>query len=104
MSFEAMKSISEAETEARGAKVEAQQNAKKALDEAGRAAKARMDEAVVLADSEIKELMRAAEQKAQTKAIELSQSTANRRAAMRAQAESRLDQAAAFIVERIVNS
>ena len=43
------------------------------------------------------------EEKAAADAAELARSTENKKAAMRARAESRMDGAAALIVERIVN-
>lgn len=104
MSLEAIKSISAAEELARQRKLEAEQNAKKALDETDKAGRADIDAAKARAETEIKQLMRAAEAKATENALALNQKTANKQAAMRAHAESRMDQAAQRIVERIVNS
>ena len=56
------------------------------------------------ADSELAELRKQADAKAMTEAGELSTETENRKAALRARAEARLEKAAALVVERIVNS
>lgn len=104
MSLEAIKTISEAEEAVRRKKAEAQQEAKRELAEA----QAQVDEAVaaarVKAAEELKVLSRNADDKSKADALELAGSTENKKAAMRVRAQSRLDEAAKCIVERIVNS
>lgn len=104
MSLEAMKTINEAEEKARQMKAEAVAAAKKAVAnaenaglEAARAAKSR-------AQAESAHLLKSVEQKAEEEAQELAMNTENKKAAMRAHAESRMDEAASFIVGRIVGN
>ncbi|MDR2357278.1 MAG: hypothetical protein LBD92_04230 [Oscillospiraceae bacterium] len=102
MSLEAIKSISEAEEREKKAKQEAQQRAGKAIDEAHRAGNDAVQATVERAESEVAALKRAADAKAAEGAKELSSTTANKRASIKARAESRLDAAAGIIIERIV--
>ena len=89
MSFEAIAGVAQAEAEAKelifGAELKARQMSAEA-------------------DSELAELRKQADAKAMTEAGELSTETENRKAALRARAEARLEKAAALVVERIVNS
>jgi V/A-type H+-transporting ATPase subunit G/H len=102
MSLEAIKSISEAEERARKAKQEAQQRAEKAADDARKAGNDAIEATIERAQTEVAALKRAADAKAAESAKELVSTTANKRAAIRARAEGRLDAAAGIIVERIV--
>ena len=68
------------------------------------AGKLAVDAAVVKADSEIQELRRQAEEQAKALAEELSVEAAKKKAALRADAQAKLEKAAALVVERIVNS
>ena len=102
MPHEMMKSILAAEEAARQSKLEAQQNAEKMIDDSEHAGQASVVAAVEQAQREIAQLIRAADIKATEDAENLSSNTANRQAAMRIRAESRLNEAAMFIVERIV--
>ena len=52
----------------------------------------------------LKELRQKADEKAKAEAAELSATTENKRASLRARAEERIDKAAQLVVERIVNS
>jgi vacuolar-type H+-ATPase subunit H len=104
LSLEAIKSISEAEDEARQAKLRAQQNARVMAEDAEKAGKDAVASSIARAESEIAEFLRAADQKAAEQAVELASTTANRQATLRARAESRTDKAAALIIERIVNA
>ena len=72
--------------------------------EAENEGKAAVEAARAKADSELTELRKQADAKAMTEAGELSAETENRKAALRARAEARLEKAAALVVERIVNS
>ena len=63
-----------------------------------------VEAAAAKADSELNELRRQADDRARSDARELSGETENSKAALRAKAEARLDQAASLVVERIVKS
>ena len=83
MSFEAITAINEAEEKARQMKADALAGAKAA--------------------AEVRELRAKSDEKAKQDAIELASDTENRKAAMRARADARMEKAAALIVERVVN-
>ena len=102
MSLEAIKSISEAEEEARQAKLRAHQKSREIIEEAEKAGREKIALSVARAESEIADLKRTADQKAAEQAVELASTTANRQATLRARAEGRFDKAAQLIVERIV--
>ena len=104
VSLEAIKSISAAEDEARQAKLLAQQIAREAIENVEKAGKETIASMVDRVESEIADLKRAADQKAEDQADEIASHTANRQATLHARAESRLDKAAQLIVERIVNT
>ena len=53
--------------------------------------------------AELAELRSKSDEKAKEDALELASDTENRKAAMRARADARMDKAAALIVERVVN-
>jgi vacuolar-type H+-ATPase subunit H len=104
MSLEAIKTISEAEEAVHRRKAEAQQEARRAIAEAQAAADAAVDAAKAKAADELQGLAKTADDKSRADALELAGNTENKKAAMRVHAESRLDAAARFITERIVNS
>lgn len=104
MSLEAIKSITAAEELSQREKLEAQQNAKKAIADAEKAGEAAIAAARARAEEEIRALMKATEAKAAENAEELLQNTSNKCVAIRAHAESRLDNAASLIVRRVVES
>ena len=104
MSLEAIKSIGETEENARQALLYAQQRARNSIEEARISGNEAVSAAAARADSEVLQLRRDADANAAESAKALVSSTANRRASLRARAESRLDKAAELIVERIVNS
>lgn len=104
MSLEAIKIITTAEEEARQSIILAQQNAQDMIEEVQRAGNNTIEITLARAQSEIAHLMRTLDQKATEAAKDLASTTANRQATLRARAERRLDDAAALIVERIVNS
>ena len=62
-----------------------------------------MDAARQKAAAEVRELRAKSDEKAKQDAIELASDTENRKAAMRARADARMEKAAALIVERVVN-
>lgn len=102
MSLDALKSINEAEEKARQMKAEAVSAAKKAVADAENAGLSAIEDAKSKAQFESAHLLKSVEQKAEEEAQELALNTENKKAAMRAHAESRIDEAAAFIVGRIV--
>ena len=104
MSLEAIKTISGAEDTARNIKAEAGLNAKKAIADTEAAGAAAIKAATTKAEEELRELAAQAEEKARKQAEELVQTTENTKAAMRTNAEAKLEQAASLVVERIVNS
>ena len=104
MSFEAINSVTAAEQQAKAAVLAAEQEARQMLQDAENAGRAEIDAATAKAEGELQELRRKAEEKYATEAMELSQVLEGRKAALREQAGQRLDQAAALIVERIVNN
>ena len=103
MSLDAIKSIGDAEEKARLAILTAQREAALAIEQVENEGKATVAATVSRAKNEIAHLKRASDAKVAENAKELVSNTANRRAALRARAESRLDKAAGMIVERIVN-
>lgn len=104
MSLEVVKSISDAEENARQAKAAALASAKTAIAEAEKMGQNAVTEAILRAEEAVKNLLKAADEKAAEHALALKSDTSNRQAAIRAAAGSRLDQAALLIVERIVKS
>jgi len=104
MSFEAITSIAEAEQKAKQTVAEAEAKAKQMIVDAENAGKAAVEAAVVKADSEVAELRRQADEKAVADAEKLSSDNENKKAALRAKAETKLEKAANLVVERIVNS
>jgi V/A-type H+-transporting ATPase subunit G/H len=102
MSLEAIKSISQAEEQAKKARLEARQKADKAIDDAQKAGNDTVKATVSRAESEVAVLKKTYDAKAAENAKDLVSATANKRAAIRARAEGRLDKAAGVVVERIV--
>jgi len=102
MALEAMESIAVAEEKARQIKQIAAQDAKKALREAEQAAQIVLAAADAKADSEVKVLKHKADEKATEEAQVLASNTRNRKAAMKARADRKMDEAVGLVVERIV--
>ena len=103
MSFEAITSVTRAEAEAKAAVAAAEAQAKQLLSDAEAAGKAAVEAASAKAESELKELRRRTEEKSALESRELAETLQGRQAQLRAQAEPKLEEAAALIVERIVN-
>lgn len=103
MPFEAMESLTAAEEQVRKMRADAAVGAKQRIAEAKENGEKTVAEAVRKAQSEIAEMKRLAEEKAKSDALALAESNENRKAAMKAKAESHADKAVEFIVERIVN-
>ena len=101
MSFEAVSNIAQAEAQAKVTVAEAESKAKQMLADADTAGKLAIDAACAKAEDE---LSRQVSEKARAQAKGLSGELENQKAALRARAEGRLEQAAALVVERIVNS
>ena len=104
MSFEAINSVVQAENEAKAAVAAAEAKAKQMLSDAQAAGRAAVEAAGDKADSALAELRRKADEEAMAKAAELSRDVENKKAALRARAEARLDRAASLVVERIVKN
>ena len=104
MSFEALSSITRAEAEAKAAVAAAEAKARQMQTDAENAGKASIEAACIKADGELAELDRQADEKATTEAGGQANALENKKAVLRAKAEARLAQAAALVVERIVNS
>lgn len=103
MSFEAITTISEAEEQARQMKVQAQADVRAALAEAEAEGKRALAAAEEKAARELVELRTKSDEKAKADAVQLASDTENRKAALRARADARMEKAAALIVERVVN-
>lgn len=104
MSFEAIANIAAAEDKAKAMIAEAEAKAKQMILEAENEGKAAVEAACFKADDEVAELRKRTDKKAAEDAEEIASGSENKKAAMRAKAESRLEKAAALVVERIVNS
>lgn len=104
MSFEAIASIAQAETEAKAAVAGAEARARQLLNDAEADGKAALEAADAKAQSELAELRRQADEQAMVDAGGLSNELETTKAVLRARAEARLEQAVSLIVERIVNS
>ena len=104
MSFEAINSVVQAENEAKAAVAAAEQKARQMVSDAQAAGKAAVEAAGDKADSALAELRRRADEQAMEKASELQRDVENKKAALRARAEVRLDRAASLVVERIVKN
>ena len=104
MSFEAISSITQAEAEARAMVAGAEQRARQLAADAENAGKLAVDAAAAKAAEELAELSRQVDDKARAQAEAYAAELENKKAALRAKAGGKLDQAAALVVERIVNS
>ena len=103
MSFEAITSIAQAEEAAKVAVAYAQQQAKQMIADAEAKGKESVAEAVKKAENELLQLKKKTEEKASESAEILYGEVGEKKSALRAMAESKLDEAANLIVERIVN-
>ena len=103
MSFEAITMINKAEESAKMGRAQVLADSKAAETAAVEAGKAAVEAAVAKARQQVQDLQADLEAKANAAAEGLAGDIENQKAAMRACAEGKLDQAAALIVERIVN-
>ena len=104
MSLEAMETLAAAEENVRRMRADAAAAAKQSIADAREAGERLVADAVKRSAEEIAELARQSDEKAKADAVELAGSNENRKAVMRAKAESKASQAVDLIVERIVNS
>ena len=104
MSFEAIYNISQAESEGKAAVAAAEAKAKGLIAEAEAAGKASVQEAIARADRELEMLYARAGEKNSSDAGALARELEDRKAALLAKAQARLDSAASLVVERIVNN
>ena len=104
MSLEAIKTISEAEEQAKSIRLAAAAEAKRMLSEAEAVGKAAVDAAAKKARAELAELSQKADAKAADKAKELAAENEERKAQLKNRADEGMDKAVSLIVERIVNS
>lgn len=103
MSFEAITMISQAEESAKKGRAQVLTDAKAAEAAAVTEGKAAVEAAVAKARQEVHDKLVKMETDAAASAEALAKETENKKAAMRAGAEGRLEKAASLIVERIVN-
>lgn len=103
MSLEAMDAIALAEEKARRIKTAAVQNAKNAVQNAQETGKIVVAAADAKAEEEIHDLVKKADEKAKEDAAILASNTRNRKAAMKARADRKMDEAVNRVMERIVN-
>lgn len=103
MSLEAISAVEKAEALAVQLKADAVAKAKQLAADAEAAGKAAIEAARARAAEEVAARSAEANAKAEAETKELWNSTENQKAVLRARAESRLDQAAEHIAERIVN-
>ena len=104
MSLEAIKTISEAEEQAKNIRAVAAAEAKRVLGEAEAAGKAAVEAAEKKGRDELAELAKKADEKALESAKALAAENDKLKAGLRDRAEKRMEQAVSLIVERIVNS
>lgn len=103
MSFEAILTISEAEESAKRRIAAAQAAAKTAQADAVAEGESAMLAAAQRAADELLQLRTKSDEKAKADVEQLASGTENKKAAMRAHSEARMERAADLIVERIVN-
>ena len=103
MSFEAITMINQAEESAKKGRAQVLADSNAAEAAAVEAGKAAVEAAVANARQQVQDMQAELEAKANAAAAALAGEIENQKAAMRACAEGKLDQAVALIVERIVN-
>ncbi|MGI6029489.1 MAG: hypothetical protein ACOX81_08765 [Candidatus Heteroscillospira sp.] len=104
MSLEAIKTISEAEEQAKNIRAQAAAEAKRIAGEAESAGRAAVEAAEKKAAEELAGLTQKADEKAVASAKTLAAENDRQKAGLRSRAEKRMDDAVSLIVERIVNS
>ena len=104
MSLEAMETLAASEETARRMRADAAAAAKQSIADARENGERLVAEAVQKAADEISALAKQSDEKAKADALDLAGTNENRKAVLRAKAESKAEEAVALIVERIVNS
>ena len=104
MSREAMETLAASEEQVCRMRADAAAAAKQSIADARESGEKLIAEAISKSAEEIDALAKQSDEKAKADALELAGSNENRKAVMRAKAESRARQAVSLIVERIVNS
>ena len=104
MSREAMETLAASEEQVRRMRADAAAAAKQRIADARESGEKLIAEAIKRSAEEIDALARQSDEKAKAEAMELAGNNENRKAVLRAKAESRAEQAVSLIVERIVNS
>lgn len=103
MTMEAIEQVTQVEQKARADRAEAEARIKRALDAAEREGAERLQKARLEAAEQGKELLRQAEARAAKAAAEISRNAERDSGALRAAAKARLDEAAKYIVGRVVS-
>ncbi|MBQ2960962.1 MAG: hypothetical protein IJE09_07055 [Oscillospiraceae bacterium] len=103
MSLGAIEIICQAEEAVEKQKAEALANAKRAVEKAGEEGRAALNQLESRVRAELKEKSELAQEKAKAEMEEIARETDLKKAELLSKAESRLDNAAEYIVERIVN-
>ena len=104
MSLDAIKQVTQAEQSTRDRKAEAMAAAKRTVADAERDGKARLAEARAQAESQVRELLARADETAARHTDEVLEQARQACRGLQEKAEGRLEEAAAFIVRRVVNS
>lgn len=104
MSLEAIRQVTQAEAAAKQRKADAADSAKKIIADAHLAGEEALRSTVATANAHVKQIMLQAEEHAARRAEELASQSKADCAALCSAAESKLDEAAALIVRRVVNS
>ena len=99
-----METLAASEELVRRMRADAAAAAKQSIAEARESGEKLVAEAIRKSAEEIGELAKQSDEKAKADALALAGTNENRKAVMRAKAESKAEQAVALIVERIVNS
>lgn len=104
MSMEAIRKVTEVEEKSRADKAEAEARVKKALSDAEREGEAQLQKARAAAAEQGKAMLKEAEERAAVKAAEIAAEAEKESDKLRAAAKRRLDEAADYIVGRVVKS
>lgn len=103
MSFEVISAVKNAEEQAESIISGAKADAKQMLADVKNQGETAIAAAVARAESELVELRKKSEEKAESNSGQILGNSENKKAVIRAKAEARLEAAADIIVERIVN-
>ena len=104
MSWEFIQQVTQTEADAKQRKVDAAVTAKKIISDAHLAGEETLRRVVADADTQVKQMMLQAEDRAARRAEEIAAQSKADCAALCRTAENKLDEAAALIVRRVVNS